>query len=161
MKYIHILIASCMLMFYSDHEPTYHSHGNDITNSTSYCLPYRCLTPPHLIILTADNNDNINDYRDHSNGDSCVTCNHYVTAADATYKIRLSTNGNDVATTTTSTTSQLFTFKSYQRHPPTHTPHLDHIVTPITSSPLTNSHSELLNFITQLMWFVRNIVLYS
>ena len=42
-----------MLMSYSDHEPT---------NSTSYCLPYRCLTPPHLIILTADNNDNINDY---------------------------------------------------------------------------------------------------
>jgi hypothetical protein len=37
------------------------------------------------------------------------------------------------------------------------------ITSPLISSlhPLTNSHSELLHFITQLLWFVCNIVLYS
>ena len=140
MKYIHILIASCMLMFYSDHEPTYHSHGNDITNSTSYCLPYRCLTPPHLIILTADNNDNINDYIE------IILMVILVLPAIIMSQLQMLPIKSDSAPMATTSQRQQHHQQppssspsdSYQRHPPTadtHTPHLDHIVTPITSSP--------------------------
>ena len=135
LKYIHILIASCMLMSYSDHEPT---------NSTSYCLPYRCLTPPHLIILTADNNDNINDYIE------IILMVILVLPAIIMSQLQMLPIKSDSAPMATTSQRQQHHQQppssspsdSYQRHPPTadhdvatHTPHLDHIVTPITSSP--------------------------
>ncbi len=74
-----------------------------------------------------------------------------------------------IAMTTTTTTSQLVTFIFLSTaSPPLLATMKLHILHPWITSPLvsplqppTNSHSEVLNFITKLLWFVRNIILYS
>ena len=166
---------------------SYTRHGNDINNSSTSCLHYLCIPSTNIpltanrhldssasdhpsaipTVLAADNNDH-HDNNTNNNDTNNRNNTNGVIVADAT-------NGNDVYTISHNRNDTNYNhLPARNLHPPFNgiPPLLAmmkfHILHPWITSPLisplhhpTNSYSELLNFITKLIWFVRNIVLYS